>query len=101
MVLGHVRIWLIAHTNWEEDMNDDIKNLGPLATLAGVWEGDKGDDKAPDEDRTLVVNNLFRERIVLEPIGEVNNHEQSMYGLRYSSTAWRIGEDDSFHEEVK
>jgi len=97
---GYVRICFIAHTFWEDDMNDDIKNLGPLAILAGVWEGNKGDDKAPDEDRTLVVNNLFRERIVLEPIGEVNNHEQSMYGLRYSSTAWRIGEDDSFHEEV-
>ena len=81
-------------------MHDDIKNLGPLATLAGVWEGDKGDDKAPDEDRTLVVNNLFRERITLEPIGEVNNHEQTLYGLRYSTTAWRIGEDSSFHEEV-
>ena len=30
--------------------NDLIKNLGPLGPLAGTWEGNKGDDKAPDED---------------------------------------------------
>jgi hypothetical protein len=81
-------------------MNDDIKNLGPLAPLAGIWEGDKGDDKAPDDDRASVEHNLFRERIVLEPIGEVNNHEQTLYGLRYSTMAWRIGAEGSFHEEV-
>jgi hypothetical protein len=81
-------------------MNDDIKNLGPLATLAGIWEGDKGDDKAPDDDRVSVEHNLFRERMTLEPIGEVNNHEQSLYGLRYSTMAWRIGAEGSFHEEV-
>jgi hypothetical protein len=81
-------------------MNDAIKNLGPLATLAGVWEGDKGADDSPDDDRTVVGRNLFRERITLEPIGEVNNHEQSLYGLRYATTAWRIGEDSGFHEEV-
>ena len=39
-------------------MEDDIKNLGPLATLAGVWEGAKGDAKAPDTDRTQVANHL-------------------------------------------
>ena len=44
--------------------------------------------------------NAFRERVVLEPIGLVENHEQSLYGLRYAKTAWRIGVDDAFHEEV-
>jgi hypothetical protein len=81
-------------------MDDNIKNLGPLAALAGVWEGDKGDDKAPDDDRVSVEHNLFRERMTFEPIGEVNNHEQSLYGLRYATMAWRIGVDTSFHEEV-
>jgi hypothetical protein len=50
-------------------MDDNIKNLGPLAALAGVWEGDKGDDKAPDDDRVSVEHNLFRERMTFEPIG--------------------------------
>jgi hypothetical protein len=81
-------------------MSSDIDNLGPLAALAGIWEGDKGDDIAPDDDRVSKENNKYHERIVMEPIGEVNNHEQSLYGLRYATTVWRLGTDDAFHEEV-
>ena len=81
-------------------MSDDISKLGPLAALAGIWEGDKGHDKAPDDDRTQVEHNLFRERITFEPTGEVNNHEQTLYGLRYATTAWRISDQEQFHEEV-
>ena len=68
-----------------------IKNLGPLAPLAGTWEGDKGDDVAPSDDRGTETNR-YRERLRLEPTGEVNNHEQSLWGLRYSTVAFRIGE---------
>lgn len=81
-------------------MNSELQKLGPLATLAGVWEGDKGDDLAPDDDRVSVENNKYRERITFEPIGEVTNHEQSLYGLRYTCMAWRHGADNAFHEEV-
>lgn len=81
-------------------MTDEIiKNLGPLATLAGIWEGDKGDDTAPSDDRGTE-NNKFRERITFEPMGPVNNHEQALYGLRYSTTAWPSGSDSPFHEEL-
>lgn len=80
--------------------DENIRNLGPLASFAGVWEGDKGKDESPDDDRVTIEHNAFRERIVLEPIGLVENHEQSLYGLRYAKTAWRLGVDDSFHEEV-
>lgn len=81
-------------------MTDEIiKNLGPLAPLAGVWEGEKGDDKAPDDDRG-VATNKFRERITFEPMGPVNNHEQALYGLRYATTAWRVGAPNPFHEEL-
>ncbi len=76
-----------------------VKQLGPLATLAGVWEGDKGADKAPSDDRGTE-QNMFRERIIFEPIAPVRNHEQELYGLRYATMAWRIGEVDPFHEEV-
>jgi len=81
-------------------MSDDIANLGPLAPFAGTWEGDKGKDESPDDDRVSIEHNLFRERVVLDPIGLVENHEQSLYGLRYAKTAWRLGADVSFHEEV-
>lgn len=81
-------------------MNRDTELLGPLAVLAGVWQGDKGDDAAPDDDRKSIEKNLYRETLQLEPIGEVTNHEQSLYGLRYATMAWRLGEDEPFHEEV-
>ena len=76
-----------------------VDELGPLAPLLGTWEGDKGDDIAPDDDRGTE-NNKYRERLVFEPTGLVENHEQRLFGLRYSTTAWRIGEDDPFHEEL-
>lgn len=81
-------------------MTDEIiSNLGPLAPLAGIWEGEKGDDTAPSDDRGTETNK-FRERMVFEPLGPVKNHEQVLYGLRYSTTAWRLGEEDPFHEEL-
>ncbi len=82
-------------------MNQElIDNLGPLAPLAGIWEGDKGDDTAPDDDPREKEINKYRERLVLEAFGPVNNHAQTLYGLRYSTTAWRLGEESAFHEEL-
>lgn len=79
--------------------DENVKNLGPLAPLAGIWEGDKGVDDAPSGSRAHE-ETPYRERIVLEPMGLVENHEQKLYALRYSTTAFRIGEDDAFHEEL-
>ena len=79
--------------------SDLVAQLGPLAALAGVWEGDKGADVAPSDDRGTE-ENKFHERITFEPIGQVRNHEQVLYGLRYATVARRIGEADPFHEEV-
>lgn len=75
-----------------------IQNLGPLGPLAGIWEGDQGLDIAPTPDGTA--ESRFREHLVLEPFGPVNNREQALYALRYATTAWRLGEDDAFHEEL-
>ena len=74
--------------------------LGPLSGLEGTWEGDKGTDQAPDDDRSQVETNKFRERMTFAPTGLVENHEQKLYGLRYATTAWRLGEDEPFHEEL-
>ena len=65
--------------------------LGPLSGLAGTWEGDKGHDEAPDDERTQVEINKYRERITFAETGLVENHEQKLYGLRYATTAWRLG----------
>jgi hypothetical protein len=75
------------------------EQLGPLAALTGTWEGEKGFDVAPSDDRGTE-HNKFRERMTFEVIHPVDNHEQKLFGLRYSTMAWRIGEDMPFHEEV-
>ena len=51
--------------------DENIRNLGPLAPFAGIWEGTNGIDLAPDDDRVSVERNEFSERVVLEPIGLV------------------------------
>ena len=77
---------------------DILKNLGPLAPLAGRWEGSQGVDIAPT--RNGQVETKFRERLTLEPMGPVLNGPQVLYGLRYATTAWPLHEENPFHEEV-
>jgi hypothetical protein len=77
--------------------------LGPLGPLQGIWEGERGSDVAPSDkpaNNRQSVTSPYRERMVFEPTGRVDNHEQSLWGLRYSTKAWRIGAPDPFHEEV-
>jgi len=75
-----------------------VTNLGPLAALAGTWEGDQGIDVAPG--RTGSVETRYRERLLFEPLGPVANGPQILYGLRYSTTAWPLDADEPFHEET-
>jgi hypothetical protein len=81
----------------------DATDLGPLFPLLGVWEGERGTDLAPSdkpESDRKVATSKYRERMVFEPTGRVDNHEQQLFGLRYSTRAWRIGSEDPFHEEL-
>lgn len=81
-------------------MNKEIlKNFGPLGPLAGTWEGGPAEDAAPGVDRQKVIN-PYRERMVLDPLNPIANHEQKLFGLRYSIQAFRPGETDPFHDEV-
>ena len=73
--------------------------LGPLAFLEGTWEGSKGINIAPDENRE-VEEESYRESITFERILPVDNHDQWLYGLRYNKTVWEEGADEPFHEEV-
>lgn len=82
---------------WAE--KDIIAKLGPLAGLAGTWEGAEGIDEAPAADRGPM-RTPFREQAVFAPMDPIDNHEQLLFGLRYSRKAWRIGEADPFHEEL-
>lgn len=80
---------------------DDI-NYGPLRFYIGTWEsaGHLGKNQAPNMDRKTE-NTKFRQMMTFEPIGDVNNHEQKLFVLRYHTKAWEEGNDEShFHEEV-
>jgi hypothetical protein len=79
------------------EQTDLIARLGPLASLAGVWEGEQGIDIAPGRDGA--VETAFRERLTFEPLGPVENGPQILYGLRYATTAWPLDGDEPFHEE--
>lgn len=84
-------------------MNKLQDQLGPLSYLIGTWEGSKGDDIAPSDAKETLnqpVNSKFLERMQFLETGRVDNHDQILHGLRYSTTAWRIGQEDPFHEEL-
>ncbi len=76
---------------------DTLRNLGPLAPLAGVWEG-QGLDTHPvaegGEDEP------YRERIVFEPIDPQLNGPQLLYGLRYHVHVNKLDEVLTFHDQV-
>jgi hypothetical protein len=74
--------------------------LGPLAQLAGEWEGDQGVDVAFSHARGEISETPYREVATFKPFGPVDNGTQSLYGLDYKMTAWRIGEDVPFHTEL-
>ncbi len=78
---------------------ESLRDLGPLAPLAGIWEGSTGDDTAPGDDRGTE-KNFFRERTIFEAFTPLENHEQKLFGLRYHTQAFRIGESNDFHDEV-
>jgi hypothetical protein len=72
---------------------------GPLRQLIGKWqsEGFQGENRAPNPNRE-VENTKFRQEMEFEPIGDVENHEQVLYALSYSTKAWEEGDDEEpFH----
>ena len=79
---------------------DDLSNLGPLAPLAGKWEGDGGNDFSFHHDEGETGDTPYREEVTLDPFGPVDNGTQSLYGLDYRMAAWRADEEDPFHTEV-
>ena len=79
------------------------ERLGPLRFLVGAWTGEGGTDLAPSDEAATMrepKTSDYREEMLFEETGQVDNHEQTLFGLRYRTTAWRIGHDDPFHEEV-
>ena len=77
---------------------DTLAHLGPLARLAGVWEGRKGVDVNPKADGPE--RRTFNERYVLQPIDPQTNGPQLFYGLRYHTHITTDEELITFHDQV-
>jgi hypothetical protein len=73
---------------------------GPLAPLAGDWQGEGGLDTAFSHVQGKVVATPYLEKLTFKPFGPVQNGSQTLYGLDYKSAMWRGDEDNPFHTEV-
>ena len=89
--------------------SDTLANLGPLAPLAGTWEGKRGDNLHPIgpgselDDGTVEGAGLrvaYIEHYDLQPIDPQTNGPQLFYGLRYHTHIVKPGEVETFHDQV-
>lgn len=78
------------------------QKLGPLTPLVGEWEGDAGVDLSYHNLTDETSETGYYERAVFKPIPIQENGRQTLWGLNYSMTAWRHGEEamDPFHDEI-
>lgn len=77
---------------------DGLANLGPLASMAGIWEGTAGADVHPVAEGTE--SDVFVEHYELQPIDPQTNGPQYFYGLRYHTHIHKPGEVETFHDQV-
>jgi hypothetical protein len=74
-------------------------DYGPLAALVGVWQGDKGVDRAPEPDGEE--RNPYYEILTFEAAGDVTNAEkQTLSVVRYHQVVSRKSNDEVFHDQV-
>ena len=71
----------------------DLALLGPLGPLAGTWEGTKGLDVSFHNVEQEIGDTPYRERVVLNPFGPVDNGQQVLYGNQRaaSKTLGQVG----------
>lgn len=82
-----------------EDIDvNTLANLGPLAPMAGVWEGEGGVDIAPKAPGPRT--QAFHERMSLQPVDPATNGPQLLYGLRYHTHITKPGKIKTYHEQV-
>ena len=81
-----------------EGSPDTLSHLGPLAPMAGIWEGRKGKDEHPVAGG--LGTDAFVEHYELQPIDRQTNGPQLFYGLRYHTHITKPGEAETFHDQV-
>lgn len=77
---------------------DTLKNLGPLAGMAGVWQGTRGLDVKPKAEGPK--KQAYVERIELQPIDPQTNGPQVFYGLRYHTHVTKPDQVKTYHDQV-
>ena len=75
-----------------------LRNLGPIAPLAGIWEGRPGLDAHPVAEGSEETS--YIERIELQPIDAQTNGPQLYYGLRYHTHIVKPDSVETFHDQV-
>ena len=74
-------------------------DYGPLTTLIGVWEGNKGLDVAPEPDGSE--ENPYYETITYTAGGDVTNAESQVLSIvHYRQIVTRKSNDEVFHDET-
>lgn len=77
---------------------DTLANLGPLAAMAGTWQGTRGLDTNPKADGPR--KQAYTEHIELQPIDPQTNGPQLLYGLRYHTHVTKPGQTKTYHDQV-
>jgi hypothetical protein len=77
---------------------DTLRNLGPLARMAGRWQGTRGVDVNPKADGPHT--QAFVETFDLQPIDPQLNGPQLLYGLRYHQHVVKPGQIETYHDQV-
>ncbi|RMW99356.1 DUF1794 domain-containing protein [Allofranklinella schreckenbergeri] len=77
---------------------DTLANLGPLARMAGVWQGTRGVDVKPKAQGPKTQD--YVERIELQPIDAQTNGPQLFYGLRYHTHITKPDQVKTYHDQT-
>ncbi len=96
----------MSHTPYGDDIYtepadvdvDTLAHLGPLARLAGRWQGTRGLDVNPKADGPE--RQAYLETVDLVPIDPQTNGPQLLYGLRYHQFVTKPGEVGAYHDQV-
>jgi hypothetical protein len=76
---------------------DTLANLGPLAPMAGIWQGEKGLDINPGPGPK---RQAFIEHIELQPIDPQTNGPQLLYGLHYVTRIVKPDAPETYHHQT-
>ncbi|MFA7269766.1 MAG: heme-binding beta-barrel domain-containing protein [Sterolibacterium sp.] len=90
-----------AEDIYTEPKNIDVntlENLGPLRAMAGIWQGTRGLDRKPKAEGPK--EQIFVERIELQPIDPQTNGPQLFYGLRYHTHIVKPDQRKTYHDQI-